>query len=189
MFIAQLSKITTWQANDSTQLSKTKNACDIHIQITICARHKHGILYFFWNGNGASFSGYFLTQLWVFYRRLTQLFLNRYVNKIVHKILIVQIEFVSDEHAAPLFTNRMDVLLQDLMKSRSREIRVYTFLIAPNLTGTSPSGLPRCMFDFRDIPSLQRPISQLRDFTRFGDKTYYRLGNRGPVYNRYLIDV
>ena len=48
------------------------------------------------------------------------------------------------------------------------------------LAGTSAALLPRCLSNFRAIRSLQHPISQLRDFTRFGGKTSYRLVNRGP---------
>ena len=40
--------------------------------------------------------------------------------------------------------------------------------------------LPRCLSNFRAIRPLQHPISRLRDFTRFGGKTSYRLVNRGP---------
>ena len=49
-----------------------------------------------------------------------------------------------------------------------------------NLTGTSAALLPRCLSNFRAIRPLQHPISRLRDFTRFGGKTSYRLVNRGP---------
>ena len=40
--------------------------------------------------------------------------------------------------------------------------------------------MPRCLSNFRAIRPLQHPISRLRDFTRFGGKTSYRLVNRGP---------
>ena len=49
-----------------------------------------------------------------------------------------------------------------------------------NLTGTSAALRPRCLSNFRAIRPLQHPISWLRDFTRFGGKTSYRLVNRGP---------
>ena len=49
-----------------------------------------------------------------------------------------------------------------------------------NLAGTSAALLPRCLSNFRAILPLQHPISRLRDFTRFGGKTSYRLVNRGP---------
>ena len=49
-----------------------------------------------------------------------------------------------------------------------------------NLAGTSAALLPRCLSYFRAIRPLQHPISRLRDFTRFGGKTSYRLMNRGP---------
>ena len=48
-----------------------------------------------------------------------------------------------------------------------------------NLAGTSAALLPRCLSNFRAM-LLQHPISRLRDFTRFGGKTSYRLVNRGP---------
>ena len=51
-----------------------------------------------------------------------------------------------------------------------------------NLAGTSEALLPRCLSNFRVIRPLQHPISRLRDFTRFGGKTSYRLVNKGPVY-------
>ena len=54
-----------------------------------------------------------------------------------------------------------------------------------NLAGTSAALLPRCLSNFRAIRPLQHPISRLRDFTRFGCKTSYRLGNRGPEAVRY----
>ena len=49
-----------------------------------------------------------------------------------------------------------------------------------NLTGTSAATLPRCLSNFRAIRSSQHPISCLRDFTRFGCKTSYRLVNINP---------
>ena len=49
-----------------------------------------------------------------------------------------------------------------------------------NLAGTSAALLPRRLSNFRAIRPLQHPISRLRDFTRFGGKTSYRLVNRGP---------
>ena len=50
-----------------------------------------------------------------------------------------------------------------------------------NLAGTSAAALPRRLSNFRVIRPLQHPISRLRDFTRFGGKTSYRLVNRGPA--------
>ena len=49
-----------------------------------------------------------------------------------------------------------------------------------NLAGTSAALLLRCLSNFRAIRPLQHPISRLRDFTRFGGKTSYRLVNKGP---------
>ena len=48
-----------------------------------------------------------------------------------------------------------------------------------NLTDTSAARLPRCLSNFRAIRSLWHPISRLRDFTRFGGKTSYRLVSKG----------
>ena len=50
-----------------------------------------------------------------------------------------------------------------------------------NLAGTSAVLLPMCLSNFKAIRPLQHPISRLRDFTRFGGKTSYRLVNRGPA--------
>ena len=71
-----------------------------------------------------------------------------------------------------------------------------------NLAGTSAAQLPRCLSNFRAIQPLQHPISRLRDFTRFGGKTSYRLVNRGPeddynialyvrwrLYSSFLVKV
>ena len=49
-----------------------------------------------------------------------------------------------------------------------------------NLAGTSAALLPRCLSNVRAIRLLQHPISRLRDFTKFGGKTSYRLVNRDP---------
>ena len=49
-----------------------------------------------------------------------------------------------------------------------------------NLAVTSAALLPRYLSNFRAIRLLQYPILRLRDFTRFGGKTSYRLVNRGP---------
>ena len=50
-----------------------------------------------------------------------------------------------------------------------------------NLAGTSAALLSRCLSNFSAIRPLQHPISRLRDFTRFGGKTSYRLVNKGPA--------
>ena len=63
---------------------------------------------------------------------------------------------------------------RSLVKSRFR-----LFQSLWNLAGTSAALLPRCLSNFRAIRPLQHPISRLRDFTRFGGKTSYRLVNRG----------
>ena len=84
----------------------------------------------------------------------------------------------SDNNAAaapgPLFTKRTDVLPQDLGKSRSRKIRVWTFLVA--LTGTSAAALS----NFKAIRPLEYPVSRLPHFPRFCGKTSLRLVNRSP---------
>ena len=49
-----------------------------------------------------------------------------------------------------------------------------------NFTGTSVAALPRYLPHFRAIRPSSHPISQLRDFTRLGGKTYYRLVNKDP---------
>ena len=61
-----------------------------------------------------------------------------------------------------------------------------------NLTGTSAAVLPRCLSNFRVIPSLYCPISQLWDFTRSCHKTPIRLVTKGtggvsPCYSNVYI--
>ena len=71
--------------------------------------------------------------------------------------------------------------------SRSLEAARFGFKLFQslwNLAGTSAALLPMCLSNFRAIRPLQHPISRLRDFTRFGGKTSYRLVNRGPVVYR-----
>ena len=58
-----------------------------------------------------------------------------------------------------------------------------------NLAGTSAALLSRCLSNFRAIRPLQHPISWLRDFTRFGGKTSYRLVNRGHGSWKIVIYV
>ena len=92
----------------------------------------------------------------------------------------------------PLFTKRTDVLLQEPVKYRSRKIRVQTFQSLCNLTGTTAAALPRCQSNFWAIRSL-KPISRLRDFTRFVGKTSYCSMNKGPasftIVSPYSIGV
>ena len=61
------------------------------------------------------------------------------------------------------------------------------FQLLWNLTGTSESAatLPRCLSNFSAKRWLKHSISRLRDFTRFGGKTSYRLVNRGPGLPTY----
>ena len=49
-----------------------------------------------------------------------------------------------------------------------------------NLRGSTAAAVLRCISNFRTIHKLKHPISQIWDFTRFGDKTCYRLVNRVP---------
>ena len=49
-----------------------------------------------------------------------------------------------------------------------------------NLTSTSVAAFSRCLSNYKATQSLQHPISRLRDLTRFGGKTSYRLVNRSP---------
>ena len=49
-----------------------------------------------------------------------------------------------------------------------------------NVTGTSEAVLPRCLSYHRAIRSLKHPLSLRRYFTRFGEKTCYRLVKRCP---------
>ena len=58
-----------------------------------------------------------------------------------------------------------------------------------NLTCTSAARLPRCLSNVRAIRPLQHPISRLRDFTRFGGKTSYRLVNRGSAMALLLTHI
>ena len=78
-----------------------------------------------------------------------------------------------------LFTKRTDVLPQYIVKSRSRAIQVYTFLIALKFDRH------RCCRDACRVQSdtlimTTNLISLLRHFTSFGGKTSYRLVNRDP---------
>ena len=69
--------------------------------------------------------------------------------------------------------------------SRSLEAARFGFKLFQslwNLAGTSATLLPRCLSNFRAIRQWQHPISRLRDFTRFGGKTSYRLVNRGRAW-------
>ena len=82
--------------------------------------------------------------------------------------------------AGPLLTKRTDVLPQDLMKSRRREIRVETCPIAllfDRQLGCSVAEMP---VKSRAIRSLWHPIPRFRDSTRFVGKASYPLVNKGP---------
>ena len=79
----------------------------------------------------------------------------------------------------PLFTKWTDVLPQDLVMSRSREIRVSAFPFALKSDRHISSSAAEMAVKLQSDKSLQHPISRLRDFTRFG---LYRSVNRGPDY-------
>ena len=49
-----------------------------------------------------------------------------------------------------------------------------------NLTGTSAAALSKRLSNVQVVRLLKHPISPLRDITRVGGKTSYRLVNRGP---------
>ena len=59
-----------------------------------------------------------------------------------------------------------------------------------NLTGTSAAVLPMCLSNFKAIRQFKGPISWLRDFTRYYEKTSFRILRRGPgahqAASRYL---
>ena len=82
--------------------------------------------------------------------------------------IIILYNWVRITAAGPLFTKRKDVLPQDLGKSRSREIHVWTLQSLWNLTGTSAATLSRCLSNFRAIRKFNTQSSGLetpRDFT------------------------
>ena len=67
--------------------------------------------------------------------------------------------------------------------SRSLEAARFGFKLVRSLwklTGDSAAPLPRCLPNFRAIWLWWNPISRLRDFARFGGKTFYRSVNTGP---------
>ena len=64
---------------------------------------------------------------------------------------------------------------QSLKGSRSN---VHMFVSLWNLTGTSVTGLPRCLPNSKSIGLFQIKISWLRDFTRSYNNTYYRISKR-----------
>ena len=87
------------------------------------------------------------------------------------------------KYIGPLFTKRTDVLPQELMKSRSRDIRVWTFLIAQKFDrhiGNRAAEIP--VIYHSDTIIITCPISRLQYSTRFGGNTSYRLVNRGPNF-------
>ena len=83
-----------------------------------------------------------------------------------------------ESDARPPFTERTDVLPQDLVKSRGRDILVHTSQSPCNLTGTPATALPRCLSNFGAMRYLRHPIARLRGVMRFGGKTSYCLVTR-----------
>ena len=64
----------------------------------------------------------------------------------------------------PLFTQWTDVLRQDLVKSRSSEMRDHAFPIALKFHRYLDSSAARCLSNFRAIRSLSRGIISSRRF-------------------------
>ena len=77
---------------------------------------------------------------------------------------------------SPPFTKRMP----DLVKSRSRGIRISTFPIALKFNRHLGSSAAEMPVKFQSDTSLQHPIWRLQNFPRFGSMMFYRLVNRGP---------
>ena len=75
--------------------------------------------------------------------------------------------------SGPLFTKWVDVLPQDMWSLEAARFGFRLFQSLWNLT----AALPIMPVKFRAILSLQHPISRLRDFARFDDKTSCRLVN------------
>ena len=87
-----------------------------------------------------------------------------------------------------LTTKQTDVLPPDLATYRSLAIRVLTSPITLKFDGHLGSfSLPICLSNFRAKRSLQHPIPQLRDFTRYCANTSYRLVNRDPASSWLLF--
>ena len=82
------------------------------------------------------------------------------------------------KYPGPIFTKRYDVLLPNLVKTRSPRLGIKTTVSLWNLTGVSTAVLPRCLSNFRAIRKVCTRMSRLRDFTC--GKTSVRLVNKGP---------
>ena len=81
----------------------------------------------------------------------------------------------------------MDVLPQDLVKFRCREIRIYTFPIALQFNrhiGRGTAEMPVKYQSGMYITTSNLAASRIK-FTRFGGETFYRLVNRDPEMNSY----
>ena len=92
-------------------------------------------------------------------------------------------------HLWPLFTKQTDVLPPDLIKSRSREIRVKTFSIALKIDrhlGSSASEMLVKFYNDTIIIKSNLAASRLREIN--GVKTSSCLVNRGPAsYDGYFV--
>ena len=78
-------------------------------------------------------------------------------------------------HSGALFTKLTDALPQDLVKSRSREIRVYTFPIALKFERHLGSSAAEMPIKFQSDTIIITPTLMASRFTKFGRKTSYRL--------------
>ena len=80
----------------------------------------------------------------------------------------------------PLFAKRTDVLPQDLVKCRCREIACYNDRIVLKFARHFGSPAAEVPSKFQSHWKSLKPISRLRDFARSCGKTSVRLLNRSP---------
>ena len=95
-----------------------------------------------------------------------------------------EIWIIADVSSWTLFT-KQNFTARSRKISKPRDSSLYFFQSLWHLIGTSAAALPRSLSNFRLIRISQNSISQLRDFTRFGGKTPYRLVNRNPALQAY----
>ena len=96
------------------------------------------------------------------------------------------------EPAGPLYSLSGRTSYRKISWSLEARFDFRLFQSLWNLTGISAAALPKCLSNFRAMRSSQYSISRLRDFTRFGGKTSYRLVNhvnRGPGYCLHVLTV
>ena len=77
--------------------------------------------------------------------------------------------FIDNKTSVPLFTKRMDVSLQDLVKSRSREIGCYNGRIALKFDRYLGSGAAEVPVKFQsdwESPNLNLAIVRLHEILR-----------------------